>query len=153
MRTYHTHFGIALGNTTPGWRGDRSINYEPGYVASLPSLKHSQQPQLRTFLPSPFLPQLSGSKECIMTGTEGLTSSGSVTNVTGTLFRMRNMHILLDCPHEHHLVSLRTQHRQLVFPPQHEDSPTRLRTFLNQPDIYGVASFVAECLLFSFNFF
>jgi len=54
-------------------------------------------------------------------------------------------HIMLDCPHEH-LVSIRTQHRQLVFPPQYEDSPTRLRTFLNQPDIYGVASYVAECL-------
>jgi len=54
-------------------------------------------------------------------------------------------HILLDCPHEH-LVSLRTQHHQLVFPPQCEDSPTRLRTFFNQPDIYGVVSFVAECL-------
>jgi hypothetical protein len=52
---------------------------------------------------------------------------------------------LLDCPHEH-LVSLRTQHRLLVFPPQYEDSLTRLRTFLNQPDIYGVASFVAQCL-------
>ena len=34
-----------------------------------------------------------------------------------------NCNILLDCPHEH-LVSLRTQHRQLVFPPQHGDSPT-----------------------------
>jgi len=54
-------------------------------------------------------------------------------------------HILLDCPHEH-LVSICTQHRQLVFPPQYEDSSTRLRTFLNQPDICGVASFVAECL-------
>jgi precorrin-6B methylase 1 len=52
---------------------------------------------------------------------------------------------LLDCPHEH-LVSLRTQHRQLVFPPQYEDSPTRVRTFLNLPNIYGVAYFVAECL-------
>jgi len=41
---------------------------------------------------------------------------------------------------------VRTQHRQLVFPPQYEDSPTRLRTFLNQPDICGVAYFVAECL-------
>ena len=51
-------------------------------------------------------------------------------------------HILLDCPHEH-LVSLRTQHRQLVFPPQYE---ARLKTFLNQPNIYGVAYFVAECL-------
>jgi len=39
-------------------------------------------------------------------------SSGSVTYVTGTLLRMRNT-ILLDCLHEH-LVSLRTQHRQLV---------------------------------------
>ena len=37
-------------------------------------------------------------------------------------------HILLDCPHEQ-LVSFRTQHRQLVFPPQYEDSQTRLRTF------------------------
>jgi hypothetical protein len=30
------------------------------------------------------------SKECVMTGIEGLMSSGSVTDVTGTLFRMRN---------------------------------------------------------------
>jgi hypothetical protein len=57
-------------------------------------------------------------------------------------------HNLLDCPHEQ-LVSFHTQHRQLAwscFPPQYEGSPTRLRTFLNQPDVYGVASFVAECL-------
>ena len=54
-------------------------------------------------------------------------------------------HILLDCPHEH-FYSICTQHRQLVFPPQYGVSPTRLRTFLNQPDMYGVASFVAECL-------
>ena len=48
-------------------------------------------------------------------------------------------HILLDCPHEL-LVSLRTQHcQQLVFPSQYEDSP------LNQPDLFGVASFVAKC--------
>jgi len=53
-------------------------------------------------------------------------------------------HILLDCPHEH-LVRLRTQ-QQLTFPPQFEDDPARLRTFLNQPDIFGVASFVAKCL-------
>jgi len=72
-------------------------------------------------------------------------SSESVTNETGTPFRMRNTLYWLDCPHEH-LVSLRTQHRQLVFPPQYEDSPTRLRTFLNQPDMYNVAFFVAEFL-------
>jgi len=50
---------------------------------------------------------------------------------------------LLDCPHEH-LVRLRIQ-QQLVFPPQFEDGPARLRTFMNQPDIFGVASFVAKC--------
>ena len=54
-------------------------------------------------------------------------SSGSVTDVTGTLVRMKN--ILLDCPHEH-LVILRTQ-QQLIFPPQFEDGPARLRTFQN----------------------
>ena len=78
-----------------------------------------------------------------MTGIEGLMSSGSVTDVTGTLFRMRK-YILLECPHEH-LVRLRTQ-QQLTFPPQFEDSPARSRTFMNQPDIFGVASFVAKCL-------
>jgi len=52
--------------------------------------------------------------------------------------------ILLDCPNEH-LVRLRTQ-QQLIFPPQIEDGPARLRTFMNQPDIFGVASFVAKCL-------
>jgi len=60
-------------------------------------------------------------------------SLGSVTNVTGTLFRMRNTFCWI-----------------------YEDSPTRLRTFLNQPYIYiyiyGVAYFVAECLaLFPFG--
>ena len=53
-------------------------------------------------------------------------------------------HVLLDCPHDA-LVSLRARH-QLVSPPQYEDGPTRLRTFLNQPNVSGVASFVAECL-------
>jgi len=80
-----------------------------------------------------------------MTGIEGLMSSGSVTGVAGAHPVQDEEHILLDCPHEH-LVSIRTQHRQLVFPSQYEDSPTRLRTFLNQPNIYAVASFVAECL-------
>jgi hypothetical protein len=39
-------------------------------------------------------------------------------------------HILLDCLHEH-LVSPHTPHDQLVFPPQYEDGPPRLRTFLS----------------------
>ena len=77
-----------------------------------------------------------------MTGIEDLMSSGSVTDVTDTI--QDEEHILLDCPHEH-LVRLRTQ-QQLIFPPQFEDGPARLRNFMNQPDIFGVASFVAKCL-------
>jgi len=94
------------------------------------------------FLAFAFLATTFWSKECVMTGIEGLMSSGYVTDVTGTLIRME--HILLDCPHEH-LARLHTQ-QQLIFPPQFEDGPARLRTFMNQPDIFGVASFVAKCL-------
>ena len=66
-------------------------------------------------------------------------SLGSVTDVTGTLFRMRNtfcwtirMNIWSDFAHSNSLSS-----------PQFEDDPARLRTFMNQPDIFEVASFVA----------
>jgi hypothetical protein len=101
------------------------------------------------FLALAFLATTFWFKECVRTGIEGLMSSESVTRDWHTV--QDEEHILLDCPHEH-LVNLRTQHRQLVFPPQYEDSPTRLRTFLNQPDMYGVASFVAECLAFPLDF-
>ena len=39
-----------------------------------------------------------------------------------------------------------TSTAQLIFPPQFEDGPACLRTFMNRPDIFGVASFVAKCL-------
>ena len=55
-------------------------------------------------------------------------SSGSVTDVTGTHIIQDEECILLNCPHEH-LVRLRTQ-QQLIFPPQFEDGPARLRTNL-----------------------
>ena len=42
------------------------------------------------FIAFAFLAITFWSKECVITGIEGLMSSGSVTNVTGTLFRMRN---------------------------------------------------------------
>jgi len=42
------------------------------------------------FLAFAFLAITFWSKECVITGIEGLMSSESVTNVTGTLFRMRN---------------------------------------------------------------
>jgi len=46
---------------------------------------------------------------------------------------------------EHNLLTVR-MNILLAFPPQCKDSLTHLRTFLNQPDMYGVAFFVAECL-------
>jgi len=42
------------------------------------------------FLAFAFLATTFWSKECVIIGIEGLMSSGSVTDVTGTLFRMRN---------------------------------------------------------------
>ena len=59
------------------------------------------------FLAFAFLAITFWSKECVITGIEGLMSSESVTNaVTGTLFRMRNtfswtvrMNILLASAH------------------------------------------------------
>jgi hypothetical protein len=42
-------------------------------------------------------------------------------------------------------VRLRTQ-QQLIFPPQFEAGPARLRTIMDQPNFFGVASFVAKCL-------
>ena len=43
------------------------------------------------------------------------------------------------------LVNLRSQH-QLFFPPQSVNDTNRLRNFMNQPDVSGIASFVAKCL-------
>jgi hypothetical protein len=72
-------------------------------------------------------------------------------------------HILLDCPHEH-LVSLRTQHRQLVFPSQYDPLfcsaalvfLTQLpMIFLNSTTFYAWTFFplrsLPPCLLFLSN--
>ena len=83
------------------------------------------------------------SKECVIIGIEGLMSSESVTNVTGTLFRMRNtfcwtvcMNILLASAHS---TASWSSHLNMCSLGSSED-------FFNQPNIYGVAYFVAECL-------
>jgi len=47
------------------------------------------------FLAFAFLAITFWSKECVITEIEGLMSSGSVTNVTGTLFRTRNTFLLV----------------------------------------------------------
>ena len=125
MRTYHTYFGVPLGNT-PGWWDDRKRNQKPPCVASLPSLGHSQQPQPRTFLPSPFWPQLSGPKK--RHDRNRRPYELRICDRCDWHTIQDEEHILLDCPHDH-LVRLRTQH-QLIFPPQFEDGPARLRTFM-----------------------
>ena len=70
-------------------------------------------------------------------------SAAKFTECTWSLEASSFLTLWLNCPHEH-LVSLHTQHRLLVFPPQYEDSFADL--FEPTMYIYGVASFVAECL-------
>ena len=142
MRTCHTHFGVPSTGIVPAGGMTKkdiiSMCCLSSFAWIFPTILAVH------FFALAFLVITFWSKECVIIGIEGLMSSGSVTNVTGTCFRMRNT-ILLNCPHEH-LVSLRTQHRQLVFPPQYEDSTTCLMTFVNHPGISGVAYFVVECL-------
>jgi hypothetical protein len=58
QRNYEDTFWCTFGEYSwmVGWQKKNS----KACVASLPSLGHSQQPQPRTFLPSPFWPRLSG---------------------------------------------------------------------------------------------
>ena len=72
----------------PGWWDDRKRNHKPVYLSTFawvfPIILAMH------FLAFAFPAITFWSKECVKTGIEGLMSSGSVTNVTGTLFRMRN---------------------------------------------------------------
>jgi len=136
MRTYHTHFGVPLGNT-PGWWDDRKR------IQKLLPL------YLRLDNPS----NLSRALSCLRLSGHNFLVQRMLHDRNIRPYELRicdrcdwhtikdEEHILLDCPHEH-LVRLRTQ-QQLIFPPQFDDGPARLRTFINQPDIFGVASFVA----------
>ena len=104
MRTCHTHFDVHLG-TAPGWWDDRirsiSLCYLPTLAWIFPTISAVH------FLAFAFLAITFWSKECFIIGIEGFMSSGSVTNVNGTLFRMRNtfcwtvccMNILLASAH------------------------------------------------------
>ena len=107
------HFGAPL-RIVPGWWDDRKRIYEPMLPLYLRlDISNNLSCALSCL-------RLSGHnflvQSCVITGIEGLQvmSSGFVTNVTGTLFRMRNticwtvrMNILLAFAH--------AQHRQLVF--------------------------------------
>ena len=84
--------------------------------------------------------------ECVFTKIEGIMSSGSVKNVTDTLFRMRNtlcwtIRMKTLSAFAHSTASL------FLLPSQYEDGTTHLKSFLKQLDVYGAASFVAERLM------
>jgi len=142
MRTYHTHFGVPVGNTS-GWWDDR---------------KKNQKPVLPIYLRLDIPKDLSRALSCLRLSCHNFLVQKLRHNKISVPYDLRicdkcdwhtvqdEEHILLDCPHEH-LVSLRAEH-QLFFPPQSEDT-SRLRTFMNQPDVIGVASFVAKCLALS----
>jgi len=146
MRTYQTHFGLPLGIAPGGW-DDRKRHHKlvlPLYLC----LDISIFPTISAvhFLAFAFLAITFWSKECVITGLlEGLMSSGFVTNVTGTLFRIRNTISWTVCMNILSAFALNTaslsSHLSIRMA-----QPTRLRTSLNQPDVSSVAYFVAECL-------
>jgi len=113
MRTYHTHFGVPLG-IAPGWWDDR---------------KRNRKPVLPIYLRLDISNNLSRALSCLRLSGHNFLVQRMRHNRNRRPYELRicdkcewhsvqdEEHILLDCPHEH-LVSLRTQHRQLVFPPQ-----------------------------------
>jgi hypothetical protein len=121
MRTYHTHFGVPLGNTF-GWWDDRKRNQKP--VLPL---------YLRLDIPS----NLSRALSCLRLSGHNFLVRKMRHDRNRRPYELRicdrydwhtiqdEEHILLDRPHEH-LIRLRTQ-QQLIFPPQFEDGPARLR--------------------------
>jgi len=127
MRTYyHIYFGVPLGNT-PGCWDDRKRNQEP--VLPL---------YLRLDIPSNLI---SRALSCLRLSGHNFLVQRMRHDRNRRPYGLRicdrcdwhtiqdEEHIMSDCPHEH-LVRLRTQ-QQLIFPPQFEDGPARLRTFMN----------------------
>ena len=130
MRIYHTHFGVPLG-IAPSWWNDRQISHKP---------------VLPLYLCLDISDNLSRALSCLcLSGHNVLVQRMRHNrNRRPSYFLWAQNLWLAHCSgwgihftglSDEHLVSLRTQHRQLVFPLQNEDGPTRLKTFLNQPDI------------------
>jgi len=121
MRTYHTQSDVPLG-IVPGWRDERNRIHKP----VLPLCLHLD-----------ILNNLSRALSCLrLTGHNFLVQRMRHIRKNIRPYELRicdkcdwhaaqdEEHNLLDCPHEH-LVSLRTQHRQLVFPPQYEEKESK----------------------------
>ena len=127
----HILFGVPLG-IVPGWWDDRERNHKrmlPLYLRLDISDNHSRAISCLCLSGHNFW-----SKERVIIGIERLMSSGYVTIVTGTLFRMRNTICWtvawMSCQPSH------TAPPACLPPLQYEESPTLVRTFLNQPDIW-----------------
>jgi len=135
MRTYHTHFGVPLGILLDGGMTEKEIKSLcclSTFAWTFPATSAAH------FLAFAFLVQRMRHDRNRRPYELRICDRRDWHTIQD------EEHILLDCPHEH-LIRLRTQ-QQLIFPPQFEDGPARLRTLMNQPDIFGVAFFVAKCL-------
>ena len=112
MRTCHTHFGVPLG-ISPDWWDNRKRYHKPVlpiYLRLNISNIFSRALSCLCLSGHNFLVQR-------MRHNRNRPSELMICDKCGWHSVQDEEHILLDCPHEHHLVSLRTQHRQLVFPP------------------------------------
>jgi len=111
MRTYHTNFGEPL-EIAPGWWDDR---------------KRFHRPVLPIYLRLNISNFLSRALSCLCLSVHNFLVQKMRHNRNRRPYELRicdkcdwhsvqdEEYNLLDCPHEH--LSIRTQHRQLVFPP------------------------------------
>jgi len=135
MRTYHTHLGVPLGNT-PGWWDDRkrykSLCCLSTFAWTFPATRLDIPSNLNRALSCL---RLSGHNFQVQRMRHDRNRRPYELRICGSWHTIQDEeHIMLDCLHDH-LVRLCTQ-QQLIFPPQFEDGPARLKTFMNQPDIF-----------------
>ena len=139
MRTYHSNFGIPLGTAQECW------------VAIRKSRKPSLPKYLRLNLPSHLVRALS----CLRLSSHKLRVE-TLRYGQRRPYELRicdkcdwhavqdEEHMIFDCENEA-LISLRVQHQEL-FKDAEENSASRLRDFVHQDDVFGVAAFVFQCL-------
>ena len=139
MRTYHSHFGLPLGTAKGCWDAVRK------------SRKPSLPIYLRLNLPSHLVRALS----CLRLSSHKLRVE-TLRYGQRRPYELRicdrcdwhavqdEEHMIFDCENED-LVSLRA-HYQELFTGVEGDSASRLRDFVHQDDVFGVAAFVLQCL-------
>ena len=140
MRTYHTHFGIPLGNV-PGWWDARKMNKKP----PLPLY-------LRHNIPHNLLRSIS----CLRLSSHNLRVEIQRHHGQRCPYELRicnkcdwhtvqdEEHIIMDCPSQD-LADLRTQFQHL-FSSVSQNGAKCLRDLMNQADVLELAKFVSACL-------